>query len=182
MSNDTGGSMMAHIDQIQIKFVAVEDRLLLRVSSSDDLEFRFWMTRRFVKLIWPALGKALKATPRIQTQSSPAAKRELLAFEHQKAVIDSDFKTPYKETPKTLPLGNSPVLLAKMQMRRNDDGSTVMSLGPEEGAGIDLALDTGLLHSLAELISNGARVAEWDLVSPIEDNSTTAAPADATVN
>lgn len=173
---------MAQIDQIQIKFVAVEDRLMLRVSSNDNLEFRFWMTRRFVKLIWPALGKALKETPRIQTQASPTAKKELLAFEHQKAVSDSDFRTPYKETPKDLPLGDQPLLLAKMQIRRNEDGSTIMSLGPEEGAGIDLALNTGLLHSLAELISNGARIAEWELPSPVEQEATPATPDNVTVN
>jgi len=173
---------MAQIDQIQIKFVAVEDRLLLRVSSSGDLEFRFWMTRRFVKLIWPALGKMLKETPRIQTQASADAKRELLAFEHDKAVNDSDFKTPYKDTPRTLPLGEQPVVLAKMQMRREEDGSTIMSLGPEEGAGIDLALNDGLLHSLAELISNGARIAEWELSSPIETGSGVSTPDDVTMN
>lgn len=182
MSADAGRSIMAQINQIQIKFIAVEDRLLLRVSSGDDLEFRFWMTRRFVKLIWPALGKVLKETPRIQTQASPAAKKELLAFEHQKAVSDSDFKTPYKETSKTLPLGSKPILLAKMQIHRNGDGSTIMSLGPEEGAGIDLSLDTGLLHSLVELINNGAKIAEWDLASPLEDRSATATPDNVTVN
>lgn len=173
---------MAQISQIQIKYIAAEDRLLLRVSSSDDREFRFWMTRRFIKMIWPALGNALKQSSRIQTQSSPAAKRELLAFEHHQAVSDSDFTTPYRDTPKTLPLGNAPIVLAKMQLRRKDDGSTVMSLGPERGTGIDLALDTAVLHSLTELISNGARIAGWDLVSMTEHNETTTKPDNVTVN
>ncbi len=173
---------MAQIDQVQIKFVAIEDRLLLRVSSSGDLEFRFWMTRRFVKLIWPALGKMLKETPRIQTQPSADAKRELLAFEHEKAVTNSDFDTPYKDTPKILPLGKVPILLVKMQMRHNDDGSMVMSLGPEEGAGIDLALNYGLLHSLVELIGNGARIAEWELSSPIDEGSGIEIPDNMTMN
>ena len=61
---------MANMQQIQLKFDAIEDSLLLRVSSTDDVEFRFWMTRRFVNLIWPALQKVLSETPRIQTQSS----------------------------------------------------------------------------------------------------------------
>jgi hypothetical protein len=173
---------MANIEQIQIKFVAVEDRLLLRVSSSDALEFRFWMTRRFVNLIWPALQKALSETPRIKTQPSSDAKRELLAFEHNKAVSDSDFKTPFNETPKTLPLGDQPILLAKMHMRRNNAGAMVIALAPEQGAGIDLALNPGLLHSLTELISNAARSAEWDLSSPINDPTVSAAPDNVTVN
>jgi hypothetical protein len=58
----------------------------------------------------------------------------------------------------------------------------VMSLGPEEGAGIDLALNTGLLHSLAELISNGAKIAEWELPSPIDGSAISAPPDNVTVN
>lgn len=173
---------MANIQQIQLKFVAVEDRLLLRVSSTDELEFRFWMTRRFVNLIWPALQKALSETPRIQTQPSSEVKKEILAFEHEKAVSDSDFKTPFKETPKTLPLGDQPILLAKMQMRRNDAGAMIMALAPEQGQGIDLALNTGLLHSLTELISNAARIAEWDLSTTVGEGSLTAVPDNVTVN
>ena len=71
---------MAQIQQIQIKFVAIEDRLLLRVSGGGDLEFHFWLTRRFVKLIAPVLKTMMTDTPRIKTQASPVAQRELLAF------------------------------------------------------------------------------------------------------
>jgi hypothetical protein len=173
---------MANMQQIQLKFDAIEDSLLLRVSSTDDVEFRFWMTRRFVNLIWPALQKALSETPRIQTQSSPEAKKELLAFEHEKAVSDSDFKTPFKETPKNLPLGDQPILLAKMQMPRTDAGATVMALAPEQGPGIDLALNAGLSHSLTELISNAASIAAWDLSTTIDESTISAVPENVKVN
>ena len=137
---------MATIEQIQIKFVAAEDRLLLRVSSSDELEFRFWITRRLINLIWPALHQAVAEAPRIQTQPTSDAKRELIAFEHETAVSNSDFATPLKETQKTMPLGDQPILLAKMHMRRNKSGAMVMALAPEQGQRIDLALNSGLLR------------------------------------
>ncbi len=173
---------MATIEQIQIKFVAVEDRLLLRVSSSDALEFRFWMTRRFVNLVWPALHQAVSEAPRIQTQPTSDAKRELLAFEHDKAVSKSDFATPFKESKKTMPLGDQPILLAKMHMRRNDSGAIIMALAPEHGQGIDRALNSGLLHSLIELISSAARIAEWNLSSLVDDKPVSATPDNVTVN
>ncbi|MFT4560781.1 MAG: hypothetical protein ACI9BW_000516 [Gammaproteobacteria bacterium] len=173
---------MAQIQQIQIKFVAVEDRLLLRVSSSDELEFRFWLTRRFVKLITPAIENALKGSPTVLTQASPIAKKEVFAFEHQKAVNNSDFKTPFKESPKQLPLGSDPILLAKLQMRRNADGTMTMALAPEQGAGIDLALNPNLLHSLAELVSNGIRLAEWDITSTLAQPMADELPDNQTIN
>ncbi|MGR9090518.1 MAG: hypothetical protein ACU85U_08065 [Gammaproteobacteria bacterium] len=154
---------MAKIEQIQIKFVPVEDRLLMRVAGDEGLEFRFWLTRRFVKMIWPALGNAMQLSPTVRTQASPIAQREVLAFEHEKAVSDADFATPYKESPKTLPLGSEPILLSKMQLRRDRGGSLTMSLGPESGPGIDLAINNKLLHSVAELIANGAQLAQWEL-------------------
>lgn len=172
---------MAKIEQIQIKFVPVEDRLLMRVAGDEGLEFRFWLTRRFVKMIWPALGKALQLSPGVQTQASPLAQREVLAFEHEKAVSDADFNTPYKESPKTLPLGDEPILLSKMQLRRDQDGSFMMSLGPESGAGIDLAINNKLLHSVAELIANGAQLAQWE-IPPLVAGTVAALAEKPTVN
>lgn len=173
---------MAQIEQIQIKFDPIQDRLLMRVAGGNQLEFRFWLTRRFVKLMWPALDTAMTQSPLAQTQASPVAKKEVLAFEHEKAVSNSDFKTPYKETPRTLPLGDEPVLLAKMQLRRDANGATTMSLGPESGPGIDLGLNTGLLHSLAELIRNGVDLAGWELGEIAANKSTHAIDEKPTVN
>ena len=155
---------------------------MLHASSDDNSEFRFWLTRRFVKLIWPSIVGSLEQTLTIQTQASPEAKKEIFAFEHEKALTDSDFKTPYNETAKETPLGTAPILLVKMQIRRNSDGSLVMALAPEQGPGIDLALNAELLHSLSELISNGARLAEWQLDSKMNDSDDSTKLENATIN
>ena len=69
-----------------------------------------------------------------------------------------------------------------MQLRKSDTGEVVMALAPEQGPGIDLALTASLLHSLTELISNAARIADWALSSPIGDGPLTAVPDNVTVN
>ncbi len=153
----------------------------MRVAGDEGLEYRFWLTRRFVKMIWPALGKALQLSPTVQTQANPLAQREVLAFEHEKAVSDADFDTPYKDSPKTLPLGDAPILLSKMQLRRDPDGAFTMSLGPESGAGIDLAINNKLLHSVTQLIANGAQLAQWEL-PPLVAGTAVVQPAAPTVN
>ena len=93
-----------------------------------------------------------------------------------------DFKTPYNETANETPLGTAPILLVKMQIRRNSDGSLVMALAPEQGPGIDLALNAKLLHSLSELISNGARLAEWQLDAKMNDFDDLTKLENATIN
>ena len=38
-----------------MSFMAENDRLLMRVSTTDKNEFHFLLTRRFVNILWPAL-------------------------------------------------------------------------------------------------------------------------------
>jgi len=154
---------MSQLDQIQISFVAVEDRLLLRVSTRNQEEFRCWLTRRFVKAIMPALEQALAAHPRIQSQPDPLAKQALLDFEHEAARQNSDFATPYKGGGRALPLGEAPVLLTRGQFRPQADGGITLTLAPEHGGGIDLALNPTLLHSFVALIEQTVQATDWDL-------------------
>ena len=154
---------MSQISQIQIKFVATEDRLLLRVSSSTQQEFRFWLTARLVRMLYPALYDALSKTSPIAPQSIPAAKQEVLAFEHQQAVAKTDFNTGFKEVKQDFPLGEIPILVTRCQLRPNPDGNTVLALAPEQGQGIDVNLSNELLHSFTKLLVDACKIAEWPL-------------------
>lgn len=158
---------MSQLDQIQISFVAGEDRLLLRVSTQNQEEFRCWLTRRFVKAIRPALAQAMAANPRIQNQADPLAKQELLRFEHEVARHTSDFATPYKGVARALPLGAAPVLLTRGQLKPQSGGDITLTLAPDQGGGIDLALNPTLLHSLVVLLDQTLQATDWDLAPGI---------------
>lgn len=157
---------MANIDQIQITFAAEEDRLLLRVSTQDGAEFRFWLTRRYVKALRALLGHSLVQQPRIQTQPSAAARQALLAFEHERVVQKADFATPYRANEKSLPLGAQPTVLSRVQMTPRSDGGILLVLAPSSGSGIDLALSPTLMHSFVALLEHALTSAEWDLPAP----------------
>ena len=49
------------LHQLKIDFNAEQDRLLMLVSTDDGAEVRMWLTRRFVKLLWPLLAKRAEA-------------------------------------------------------------------------------------------------------------------------
>ena len=154
---------MSQIAQVQITFVAAEDRLLMRFSTNKQEEFRFWLTRRFVRFLRPHLDRSLTQRPAIATQANPVAKQELLKFEQQRAVQNSDFKTPYQPRARNLPLGETPVLLTKFQLRPHDNGNITLAIGPEQGQGIDLALTPDLVHSIAALLDQAIAGADWSL-------------------
>lgn len=168
---------MSRLDQIQLSFVAGEDRLLLRVSTTSGEEFRCWLTRRFVKALRPALDQALAAGPRIRAQPDPAVREALLRFEQEKAVASSNFDTPFRETERAMPLGAQPVVLTRGQVRPRPDGGVLLALAPEQGEGLDLALAPELLQSFLALLERTLGASDWDLAR----SAAAAMPASATV-
>jgi hypothetical protein len=168
---------MSQLDQIQVSFAAAEDRLLLRISTQGNEEFRFWLTRRFVRALRPALTQSLAARPRIQTQADPLAKQELLRFEHEAALQKADFKTPFKGAERTLPLGPDPRVLTRCQLKPRQDGGVVLVVAPEQGEGVDIALNAQLLHSFVALLEHALASAEWDLAPAAPAPTAPAKPA-----
>lgn len=154
---------MPQLHQIQIQFVPREDRILLRIKTTDKSEFRFWMTRRYVKLLWPVVVKMLEADQQIQLQENQAAKSAVLSFQHEKALQKGDFSTQFSEDSSNLPLGETPILLAKIQLKRRSDGGNLLCMHPEKGEGIDLGLNDVLLHSFSKLLADAVSASAWDI-------------------
>jgi len=77
------------LHQLKIDFAAEQDRLLMLIAASEQVEVRMWLTRRFVKLLWPLLVKlAEEASPRIRTQPNPEARKALLNIEHERSTTE----------------------------------------------------------------------------------------------
>jgi hypothetical protein len=97
------------LHQLKIDFAAEQDRLLMLIAASEQVEVRMWLTRRFVKLLWPLLVKlAEEASPRIRTQPNPEARKALLNIEHEQAVSKANFSKPYDDSTRATPLGAEP--------------------------------------------------------------------------
>jgi hypothetical protein len=151
------------LSQLKLEFVAEHDRLLLRLATDNDSEVALWLTRRMVRRMWPALMRIALAAPEIVVQPDPEVRRALLGFQHEKAIRQSDFSKPYQETPRERPLGESPLLVTRIQPRRDSRGRHVLGLLPAVGQGVHVTLDDNLLHGLVKLIQNAVARADWDL-------------------
>lgn len=150
------------LHQIRIDYHQEQDRLLLRVSTDDRSELRFWLTRRFVKGLWPALLKMAEAIGDARAQPDPEVRKAMVEFEHEKAVQQADFATPYQAA-SHLPLGAEPLLLTRLRARQDGRGSAVLSMHPTQGQGMDLAMDSMLLHSLTRLVQGAVAKTDWDM-------------------
>lgn len=159
---------MGQLKQMQIVFVPVEDRLMFRVNTSNRQEFRFWMTRRYVGILWKAILDMLRKRhqaelPPEEVKKEAPLEAAILSMEHQKAVEKADFTTAYQEST-YLPLGDAPILLAKVAVKvLPDQPIPLLCMHPENGEGIEIALNDQILHSMCRLLTDCARQAEWEL-------------------
>ncbi|MBF0184145.1 MAG: hypothetical protein HQM06_07140 [Magnetococcales bacterium] len=158
--------MSAHrIHQIQVIFSAEEDRLQLRINTHGRTEFRFWLTRRFIKRLWPGLRQAMETHVHMETSApvDPVSRAAMLSFVHQQAVAETDFTTRYQEEPCETPLGPLPVLVTRARIEPREQGGYLIGLHPQTSYGIEVAMDPKLLHSFCKLIVDAVNKADWDL-------------------
>ena len=151
------------LHQIQIRHDPVEDRLLLRVSTTDGDEFRFWMTRRFVGGLWGILLRMLESDEAVRWQFDQETRRNVLEIQHEGYAQQGDFSRAFESAPRRLPLGETPVLLAQAQGKKTGEGQHLISLHPQQGQGVDLTLDTRLLHIFVRLLQQSVTKAEWSM-------------------
>jgi hypothetical protein len=152
------------LQQLKIDYEAEQDRLLMLLSTSEGVELRLAMTRRYVKLLWPLLLRLAEQTSaRIRTQPDPQARQALLGLEHEDAVSKADFSRPYEAPAGEAPPGAEPILLARMRAGHDASGHPVVSLHPAQGSGVILTVDRVLLHSLCRLLQAAVRKSDWDM-------------------
>ena len=155
------------IHQIQIRHDETEDRLLLRLSTTDNCEFRFWLTRRFTRRLWGMLVQMLEWDQAVKQQVSPETRRTVLDIQHegysQQANYTQEFEEPAQDAPRRMPLGEAPLLLAKAKGNKRDDGVQMLGLHPLQGQGIDITLDTRLLHIFTRLLREQVAKTDWDV-------------------
>jgi hypothetical protein len=155
------------MNQINITFNPVEDRLLLRTTTKQNdaaLEYKLWLTRRLVKLLIPILDKMLESQSNVLTQVSGDNRKAVLEFQQQAALAQTDFKTPYSTEDKQNPLGSAPLLVSKIHAGKDQSGKPVLSLKDQENKGITIGMSAQMIHSFKTLLTGGIAKAGWDLV------------------
>ena len=173
----TAPGPLGQLRQIQVSFDAENDRLLLRVNTSENVELRFWLTRRIVKRLWPILVRSLRANEETVMQPTPERREAVLAFQHEGAVASSDFTQRFAEKQAATPLGASPILATKVRLDRAGTAHR-LAIHPAKGQGATLTLQEPILHSFCELLRRAVRVSDWDLaLDALPPSAPTADPA-----
>jgi hypothetical protein len=167
------------IHQIQMAFDKVQDRVLMRLSTTDKAEFRFWLTRHYVKRLWEVLLKMIERDPSTAAYKDESVRRAMIEFQHENIVRGGEFSKKFEEGSGSMPLGDAPLLLSRIAGKQSVDGAQVLCMHPENGQGIDLAVNAQLLHMISKLISDAVVRSDWDLTFAIDPNMAVASSAQA---
>lgn len=157
--------MSSRLHQLNASYDAMQDRILFSLGAEDGTEFRFWLTRRYLQLVWQMLAKLSARFADRQAAGDPIRREALAEMAHHEAHRDADFDSSYKGGTHH-PLGVEPVLLVRVSLKQQPDGHSILSLLPHEGPGADVALDERMTHLLASLLQRVVQQAEWNLPLP----------------
>ena len=173
---------MSNLSQINMQFRPANDRLLLLLKTNGLAEFRFWMTRRFVKGLRPALVNCLASNEVVIGQTQKQAMQTVLTFQHESAVAQSNFESSDDSVVTSAPLGDKPLLLTRANLKRNETNQPVLGLYPVTGQGIELAVDETMLHSFCKLLAQSVDKSGWDMKLGLGSVPIPSDPANQSVN
>jgi hypothetical protein len=158
---------MSKLEQINITYDPVQDRLLLKVNSGEAGEFRIWLTRRYTKMLANLLVEVMEKAGGIQDIASHHDTINQLkggAFDKDYA-WDPNSATGNQSSP-LLPLGPEGILGFRINYTQSDDGNARFELLPELGLGINLALNRTLIFMMYNLLEQGVAQADWNIHFP----------------
>ena len=169
--------MSGAISQMQMLYVAEEDRILFRVNSTDKKEFRFWITRRYAFLLLGVLKKHADIDLDVSAQINPDAKQAVKSFKKEQAIQDADFKQKFNEDASEYPLGDTVPLAFKLNYKIQGE-DLHLGIQPKEGQGIDMVINGDINPTFVQLIMQAGEKGAWNLGS-VESGSV---PKDRIVN
>lgn len=161
--------MTSTLHQMTMSFAPEDDRLLLRVGTTERKEYQLWLTRRFVRVLWSALIQVLEKEPDLKRSLKPKARKAVMAMQHRQAVDGADFSRDHDEGYEDETPGAEPLLVVGGSVQPGSGGVTRLVLKTQRGAEIAFQLNKTLLHALCKLLIETTMKAGWDLGLSVGD-------------
>jgi hypothetical protein len=160
------------IHQLSVSHEEVQDRILVRLNTQDAHEYRFWLTRRIVLRLLPALDQSvirLEAAQPGVAASDPSTQQILTDIKRDAFLQNADFATPYEALAQHLPLGPEPLLVTDVQLTLHAHGNLEVVFRQKMGNGVQschLQLQSQLVHGLIHLLKETLVKAAWEMAAP----------------
>lgn len=154
---------MPRLRQMEVGYNPIHDRLILFLHMDDFTEYRFWLTRRYVKYLWQGLKQQLEADPNHDANQEEEIQRVNQAFNQEQTARHETGAQQFTNRLQNTPLGQEPILLCRLQIKTDVGPYPVLCMHPHQGQGMEIAMNRMMIHSLLRLIVDGVAKADWDL-------------------
>lgn len=154
------------IKQLQLAYAPEEDRMLMRINSSDGLEVRCWLTRRMISLLVPGLDKMMQKLLASDRPLTEVGRKALLEMSREVSLYSADFNTPFQDQGNATPLGADPLLITQIELRPAGEGNNtdlMLQLKASDGTGFEMRMAEQLQHGFADLMIKTCHQADWGL-------------------
>lgn len=141
------------IHQIQVANDSIQDRLLLRIATQANEEFRIFITRRFLRELWPHLAAMLAGHLQHPPATTPAAD----------APLPADFSQPFAADNPLYPLGATPLLASEATLDASGEDNARLTLREARERHLMLNLNGELLQALCAMLRAASEQAGWNL-------------------
>jgi len=145
-----------NIRQLQVVVDSLQDRLLLRIATNSNDEVRLFITRRFLRELWPHLSRLL---PKDGVPVTVDADGEDTA---PPGSFDQEF---HNDDPNFC-LGSTPLLAAEAVVEPIAEGGCRLTLREPKERSCTVELNTDLLLAFCAMLRAAASESLWDLDLP----------------
>lgn len=165
------------IQQFNGEWIPREDRLLLRINTSRDEEFRFWLTRLMLKnLLHGTHQVSVKALEKTHT---PEVAQVVQAFQQQAVAQQVKYDNSFKGGSQK-PLGDEPSLVTGVSINA-DATHIVIALQLANGKNLRLNLQPQVWDRMAVLLNQLQANAQWGVAAPTANVNMVMPATDANV-
>jgi hypothetical protein len=158
------------IHQMQVRYEAIADRLLIQVRTRAADLYAIWLTRRMALRLWPPLQQLVVriGVARTSPQATvvPEAREMLAQAARERPLPSADFKTRFDPNVAAQPLGPEPLLPASVDLGPGPNGAGVLlKIREHRGRSLELRLSDDLATALARLMEKALAAADWGIVA-----------------
>lgn len=159
------------IHQFQVSYLAEQDRILVRMNSTNGQEQRLWLTRRMLLGLYPHLEQT--SAQLTLADASPvghdgAAGDAVQAFQRQETLDRTDFDTPFQSPQPLFTDADQPLLVTAAHIQQQD--ASMLSVrfeetlpGMPESRQLEINLGSDTLVALLHVISLALQNSDWGL-------------------
>lgn len=163
------------VRQLSATYLGEQDRILVRINTTEAEEWRVWLTRRLTLTLWPLLNQVLvdqlvklEASVTSGAAADGDMKKMLADFRKNEFLQQADFDTPYEGAEARLPLGDEPLLVTDVNITPLAASRVALEFIEKPPAqatprSFVLELEPRLMQGFLHLVDQALRHADWQV-------------------